>query len=90
MAEANVGALMREAMMVMLKLGGPLLLVGLVVGLVISLLQALTQINEATLAFVPKAVMLCVTLVLLGPFMLATLSDYTHRLFEGLVAVGGS
>ena len=81
---------MREAMLVMLKLGGPPLLVGLAVGLVVSLLQAITQINEATLAFVPKVLALCATLLLLGPFMLSTLSDYTRRLFDALVAVGGS
>ncbi len=81
---------MREAMIVMLKLGAPPLLVALGVGLVVSLLQAITQINEATLAFVPKAIALGLVLVLLGPFMLATLTDYTHQLFDRLIAVGGS
>ena len=90
MAEADIAALVREAMLVMLKLGGPPLLVGLAVGLVVSLLQAVTQINEATLAFVPKVLALCAALVLLGPFMLATLSDYTHLLFDRMVAIGGS
>ena len=77
-------------MIVMLKLGGPPLLVALGVGLLVSLLQAITQINEATLAFVPKAMALGLVLALLGPFMLATLTDYTHLLFDRLVAVGGS
>ena len=54
------------------------------------MLQAVTQINEATLAFVPKVLALCAALVLLGPFMLATLTDYTHLLFDRLVAIGGS
>jgi flagellar biosynthesis protein FliQ len=90
MAEADVASLVREAILVMLKLGGPPLLVGLAVGLVVSLLQAVTQINEATLAFVPKVLALCAALVLLGPFMLATLSDYTHLLFDRMVAIGGS
>lgn len=87
---ADLSAVMREAMIVMLKLGGPPLLVALGVGLLVSLLQAITQINEATLAFVPKAMALGLVLVLLGPFMLATLTDYTHLLFDRLVAVGGS
>jgi flagellar biosynthetic protein FliQ len=89
MNEADIGTLLREAMLVMLKLGGPPLLAGLVVGLLVSLLQAVTQISEATLAFVPKLIALGVTLVLLGPFMLTTLQDYTHRLFDALVALGG-
>jgi flagellar biosynthetic protein FliQ len=90
MNDADIGVLLRDGMLVMLKLGGPPLLVALVVGLLISLVQAVTQINEATLAFVPKVLALCVALVLLGPFMLATLTTYTHSLFDHLVAVGGS
>jgi flagellar biosynthesis protein FliQ len=90
MAESDVAALVREAMVVMLKVGGPPLLAGLAVGLVVSLVQAITQINESALAFVPKALALCAALVLLGPFMLATLSDYTRQLFDKLVAIGGS
>lgn len=90
MTGIDVSSVMREAMIVMLKLGGPPLLAALAVGLVVSLLQAITQINEATLAFVPKAMALGLVLVLLGPFMLATLTDYTHLLFDRLIAVGGS
>lgn len=81
---------MREAMSVSLRLGGPPLAVALVVGLLVSLLQAITQINEATLAFVPKALALAVTMILLGPFMLSTLTDFTHLLFDRLVMAGGS
>lgn len=90
MAEADLGVMMREAMMVMLKLGGPPLLVSLAVGLLVSLLQAITQINEATLAFVPKILTLAAVLVLLGPAMLSTLSDFIHLVFDRIVAVGGS
>ena len=90
MNDADIALVMRDGMIVMLKLGGPLLLVALVVGLLIALLQAITQINEATLAFVPKVLALCAALMLLGPFMLASLSGYTHSLLDRLVAVGGS
>jgi flagellar biosynthetic protein FliQ len=90
MTEVDVGVLLRGAMIVSLKMGGPLLLVGLAVGLVISLLQAVTQINEATLMFVPKVLAICAVLALLGPFMLTTLTDYTTMVFDQLVAVGGS
>ncbi len=90
MQESDVGALMREAFLVMLKLGGPPLLAAMAVGLVISLLQAVTQISEQTLAFVPKVAAVAVTLVLLGGFMDATLGEFTRALFDRLVAVGGS
>ena len=90
MDEAGVAAVVHEAMLVTLKLGGPPLLVGLAVGLVVSMLQAVTQIHEATLAFVPKVLALALTLALLGSFMLTTLSDYTRLLFDRLIAIGGS
>jgi flagellar biosynthetic protein FliQ len=90
MNDADIAALLRDGMMVMLKLGGPPLLVALGVGLVVALLQAITQINEATLAFVPKVIALGGALLLLGPFMASTLSDYMHLLLDRLIAIGGS
>jgi flagellar biosynthetic protein FliQ len=90
MNDADIAVSLRDGMLVMLKLGGPPLMVALGVGLMISLLQAVTQINEATLAFVPKVLAIGAALVLLGPFMLSTLSDYTHILFDRLIAIGGS
>ena len=90
MNDADIGVLLRDGMLVMLKLGGPPLLVALAVGLLVALLQAITQVNEATLAFVPKVLALGVALILLGPFMASTLADYTHLLFDRIVAIGGS
>jgi flagellar biosynthetic protein FliQ len=90
MDDADIGVMLRDGMLVMLKLGGPPLMVALVVGLLVALLQAITQINEATLAFVPKVLALCAALVLLGPYMLSTLTAYTHVLFDRLIAIGGS
>lgn len=90
MSDGDIAMLIRDGMLVMLKLGGPPLLVTLFVGLLVALIQAVTQINEATLAFVPKVLALCATLVLLGPFMVATLTSYTRLLLDRLVAVGGS
>ena len=90
MNDTDVGMMMRDGMLVMLKLGGPPLMVALVFGLLVALLQAITQINELTLAFVPKVLAIGVALVLLGPFMLATLSSYTLTLFDRMVAIGGS
>jgi flagellar biosynthetic protein FliQ len=90
MTDTDLAMLLREGMLVVLKLGGPPLLVALIVGLVISLLQAITQVHEATLAFVPKVLALGLALMLLGPFMLATLSAYAHLLFDRIVAIGGT
>jgi len=90
MNDADIAMLLRDGMLVMLKLGAPPLLATLVVGLLVALVQAITQINEATLAFVPKVLALGAALVLLGPFMVATLTSYTHLLLDRLVAVGGS
>ncbi|MBN8890822.1 MAG: flagellar biosynthetic protein FliQ [Acetobacteraceae bacterium SCN 69-10] len=90
MQEADVAAMLRDSMMVVLKLGGPVLMVALATGLVMSLLQAATQINEQTLAFVPKVLAIGATLALSGAFMMSTLSDFAHRIFDTMVAVGGS
>ncbi len=89
MQEADLSQLLRETMLVLLKLGGPVLAVGLVVGVAMSLVQAVTQIHEQTLAFIPKMAAIVATLMLAGPFMLATLRDYTTNLFDRLIAVGG-
>ena len=75
--------------MVVLKLGGPPLAMALGVGLVMSLVQAVTQIHEQTLAFVPKVVVIGGALVVLGPFMMLTLTGFAHLIFDRLVAVGG-
>ena len=89
MGEAEVGAALRDTMMVVVKLGGPVLIAALVVGVAMSLVQAITQVNEATLAFVPKMLVVVATLMLTGPFMLSTLTGYTQSLFDRMIAVGG-
>jgi len=89
MQEGDVGLVLRDLFMVVLKLGAPALVTAMVVGLIISLIQAVTQINEPTLAFVPKVLALGAAMMLAGPFMYATLSDYARTLFDRLIAVGG-
>lgn len=76
----------RDAIIVSLKLGGPIMLLALVVGLIISLFQALTQIQETTLTFVPKIVAILLAMLLLLPFMLSTLTAFTERLFDRVVS----
>jgi flagellar biosynthetic protein FliQ len=90
MSDTDVAALIRECMIVTMKLGGPPLIVALVVGLIVSFIQAVTQINEATLAFLPKIIAIGIAMVLLGPFMTATLVTFSLQVFDRLVMVGGS
>lgn len=85
----HVAAALREALVVSLKLSGPPLLASLAIGLAVSLLQAVTQIHEATLAFLPKLVLVAGVLALLGPFMAASLTDYSRTLMDQIVVVGG-
>jgi flagellar biosynthesis protein FliQ len=73
--------LLRDAMLVTLLIIGPILAIGMVVGLVISLVQAVTQIQEATLAFVPKIFAMAVAVVVVMPWMLQRLLEYTQHLF---------
>ena len=89
MDDVEIAASLRETLWIVLKLGGPLLVAALAVGLVVSLFQAVTQINEATLVFLPKVLVLGGALALLGPFMASSLVDYTHVLMDRLIVVGG-
>jgi flagellar biosynthesis protein FliQ len=76
----------REAIFVTLKLGAPAMLLALVVGLLISFLQALTQIQEMTLTFVPKVLVILLSLLLFLPFMLQTLIGFTHDLVQRIIS----
>ncbi len=76
----------REAVIVLLKIGSPVMLVALGVGLTISLVQALTQIQEMTLSFVPKILVIFLSLLVFLPFMLNTLTIFTQRLADRIVA----
>jgi flagellar biosynthesis protein FliQ len=80
MDSADVLEIARESMIVVLKVGAPIMIASLVVGLVISLFQALTQIQEATIAFVPKVLVIFTVFLLSMPFMLSTLVSFTQEL----------
>ncbi len=90
MSSNEVAALIHDCMVVTMKLSFPVLGVALLVGLLVSFVQAITQINEATLAFLPKIVAIGLTLLVLGPFMASTLTSFSHRAFDKIVAIGGS
>lgn len=78
----------RDGIIVMLKIGAPVMLVALLVGLSVSLVQALTQIQEMTLAFVPKILVIFLSLLLFLPFMTTTLMTFSQHLFDRIVALG--
>ena len=82
-------SLAMQAMSLALKVALPLLLAGLVVGLVVSVFQAVTQIQEMTLAFIPKIVAIGVVLVVMGPWMLGQIVSYTEQLYSGIPGLVG-
>ena len=86
MTQDTVVHLALQAMTVAMKVSAPFLLTGLVVGLLVSIFQAATQIQEPTLAFIPKIVIVALAILLFGPFMLALLTDFTTRVFTGIPA----
>lgn len=74
----------RNSLEAMLMVGGPLLLVALLVGLAVSIFQALTQINEATLTFIPKILAIGGTILIMGPWMLRILTAFTTDLYTNI------
>jgi flagellar biosynthetic protein FliQ len=76
----------REAILVTLAAAGPVLLLGLITGIVISIVQAVTQIQEPTLTFIPKILATGFAMLFFGPFILAVLTDFTSRVFSNIGA----
>lgn len=76
--------LLREAMLVALLIVGPILIIGMAIGLIISVVQAVTQIQEQTLTFVPKLIAMGIAIVLVMPWMFQRLMDYSRQLFGSL------
>ncbi len=85
----TIAALGQQAMTVTVQLSAPLLLATLAVGLVIAVFQAATQINEMTLSFVPKLIVMALILMLGGTWMLQTLIDYTRNLIRAIPSLIG-
>ena len=84
MSQGEVLTIMQQAIYTILKVGAPLMITALVVGLLISIFQAMTQINEQTLVFVPKILAVLLALVLFGSWMMTTLIEFTVKLFDSL------
>ncbi len=77
-----------DAILTLLMVGSPIMGVALAVGLMISLFQALTQMQEQTLSFVPKVTAMVVTFMLFLPFMMATMTNFAERMFERAATLG--
>lgn len=84
MTPESVMMLGRHAMEIMLLVAAPILLVVLIIGLIVSIFQAATQINEATLSFIPKLVGMFLVLVFAGPWMLSVMLDYMRMVFTSI------
>ena len=89
MTDTDVLAIALQTMMVVMKLSAPILVTSLVIGFGVSLFQAMTQIQEFTLAFVPKLIGVGVALMISGNWMLKTLIEFTNELFERLPSLLG-
>jgi flagellar biosynthetic protein FliQ len=89
MSPETVISLIRQALEVAMLTAGPMLLASLVTGLLISIFQAATQINEMTLTFIPKLVVMFLVLVVLGPWMLSMIVDYVIKLYGSIPTLIG-
>lgn len=82
MTGGDVSDIVKEALITLLKMGAPLMLISLFTGLLVSFFQAITQIQEMTLAFIPKILILFVCLILLFPYLSGTLDSFAQVIFE--------
>lgn len=85
MTENQILYMAKEAIGTAILVGGPMLAASLLIGLLVSIFQAMTQIQEQTLSFIPKILSIALILVLLGPWMLNVMTAYTTNLFTELV-----
>ena len=88
MNEAVVLGLARQSLIVAMEIGSPILGASLVIGIVVSIIQAVTQVNEATLTFVPKLIGVFVAMLLFGPWMMQTLLDFSTGIFANMANFG--
>jgi flagellar biosynthetic protein FliQ len=88
--DGDVIGIASQAVWTAMQVSAPMLLVGLVVGLVIAIFQAVTQIQEQTLVFVPKIIAIVAAMVVTGPWMLHMMMDYTEGVFKSIPTVVAS
>ena len=87
MDEIEIIDFTREAVMLTIKISAPVMIVGLVVGVAISLVQALTQVQEMTLSFVPKIMAIFATIFIMFPMMMAALVSFTNKIADKIVGM---
>jgi len=88
MDEVEIIEFTRQAILLTITISAPIMIVGLVVGVIISLIQALTQIQEMTLTFVPKIIAIFATIFVMFPLMITSLTVFTQRIADKIVAMG--
>lgn len=88
MDQTSVLEIAREALWVILVIAGPTMMAGLFIGLIIALFQALTTIQEMTLTFVPKIVVIFVAILFFLPFMMTTIIEFSMTLFDRIATIG--
>jgi flagellar biosynthetic protein FliQ len=89
MQDLDLASILHGGMITTLKLCTPLLIAPLVCGLIVAILQAVTQISDSTVSFLPKLMATGAAAWLAGPFMARTMSEYMHVIFDTLVSIGG-
>jgi flagellar biosynthesis protein FliQ len=89
MTQDTVINLATQAMTLALEIGGPILLLGLIIGLLVSIFQAVTSIQEQSLSFIPKVIGVAVLIVVLGPWMLDQLVSYAQNLYMSIPSLIG-
>ena len=89
MDTAAISDLLRDAVGVVLKVGGPMLILSMLVGVVVAIFQAVTQIHEQTIGFILKVSVIVAVLLIGGGWMLETLQDYTREIFALIASCGG-
>lgn len=89
MNQTDVLEVGRDALWMVLQTAGPIMMAGLLVGIIIALFQALTTIQEITLTFVPKILIIFVSIVVFLPFMMTSMMEFAMRMFDRMVVVGG-
>ncbi|ADJ63548.1 MULTISPECIES: flagellar biosynthesis protein FliQ [Herbaspirillum] len=87
MTPESVMTMGRQAMEITLLIAAPMLLTALLIGLLVSIFQAATQINEQTLAFIPKLLGVFLAMIVAGPWILTVIVDYMHTMFSGIPAM---
>ena len=88
MDEVAVLEVGRDALVVILKTSGPIMMVGLIIGMIIALFQALTTIQEMTLTFVPKIIAIFIAIVIFLPFMMTSVIEFANTLFDRISNIG--